>query len=64
MSASPQPVDALGPWLHLIPLVISALLWFALGRANRRLGWLRLGDLIFWDAIVLIVVFLAWLRYF
>lgn len=51
-------------WLHLIPLVLSVGLWLGLGLANRRLGWLRVGELIFWDAIVLVVVFLAWLRYF
>ena len=52
------------PWIHVVPLVMAGLGWYGLGRANRRLGWLRKGDVIFWDAILLVVVFLVWLRWF
>lgn len=54
----------MSPWLHLIPLLLSALGWYGLGRINKRLGWLRRGEVIFWDAILLVVVFLVWLRWF
>lgn len=50
--------------IHLIPLGISAALWLALARLNRPSGWLRRGELVFWDAILLVVVFLVWLRWF
>lgn len=50
--------------LHIVPLAIAALGWLALHRLNRLQGWLRTGELIFWDAIVLVVVFLIWLRWF
>ena len=54
----------MSPWLHLIPLALSAVGWYGLDRINQRLGWLRRGELIFWDAILLVVVFLVWLRWF
>jgi hypothetical protein len=50
--------------LHLVPLAIAALGWLALHRLNRAGRWFRIGELIFWDAIVLILVFLGWLRWF
>lgn len=50
--------------IHLVPLGISAALWLALARVNRSRDWLRTGELVFWDAIILIVVFLVWLRWF
>ena len=50
--------------LHLIPVAIAALGWYGLYRLNRGRRWFRLGELIFWDAILLIVVFLTWLRWF
>lgn len=52
------------PWLHLIPLALSVLFWFAFHRFNRRIGFFRLGEEIFWDAIALVVIFLFWLRFF
>jgi hypothetical protein len=50
--------------LHFIPLGIAALAWFGLHRLNRAKRWFRLGELIFWDAIVLVLIFLIWLRWF
>jgi hypothetical protein len=52
------------PLLHLVPLGIAALAWWALARANRVKGWFRVGEVVFWDAVVLVVVFLVWLRWF
>ena len=50
--------------IHVIPLGIALALWLVLARANRTSGWFRTGELVFWDAILLIVVFLVWLRWF
>jgi hypothetical protein len=50
--------------IHLIPVGIAAALWFLLARLNRTTGWLRTGELVFWDAILLVVIFLVWLRWF
>jgi hypothetical protein len=52
------------PLVHLVPLGIAALGCLALHRVNRRRGWFRIGEVIFWDAILLVVVFLVWLRWF
>jgi hypothetical protein len=54
----------MNPLVHLVPLGLAALGWLALWRLNRARGWLRLGEVIFWDAILLVVVFLVWLRWF
>ena len=48
--------------IHLIPLGITVALWIALGLASRKTGWLRRGEVVFWDAILLVAVFLVWLR--
>ncbi len=47
--------------VHLVPLAIAAGLGYLLYRVNRPRQWLRIGELIFWDAVLLIVVFLVWL---
>src|SRR5690606_32904061 len=52
------------PMIHLIPVGVAAALWYLLYRLNRATGWLRTGEVVFWDAILLIAVFLAWLRWF
>ena len=52
------------PLLHLVPLGLAALGWLALARLNRNTGWFRPGEVIFWDAVLLVVVFLASLRWF
>lgn len=50
--------------LHVVPLVVAALGSLALHRLNRPKRWFRTGELIFWDAIFLVLVFLIWLRWF
>jgi len=52
------------PGLVLLPVGLAALFWIVLHRINRRLAWFRIGELIFWDAIALILITLAWLRWF
>lgn len=54
----------MNPAIHLVPLAAAALVWFLLYRLNRTRGWFRTGELAFWDAILLIVVFLVWLHWF
>ena len=54
----------MSPLLYVVPLGIAALGWLALYRLNRVKGWFRSGELIFWDAIVVVLVFLIWLRWF
>lgn len=50
--------------IHLIPIGIAAALWFGLARLNRATGWLRTGEVVFWDAILLVLTFLVWLNWF
>ncbi len=50
--------------LGLLPVGIAALGWYGLYRVNLRKGWFRIGELIFWDAIGLVLVYLLWLRWF
>ena len=50
--------------LNLVPLGLSVALCSALHLVNRRTGWFRIGEMIFWDVILLILVFLVWLRWF
>ncbi len=50
--------------LGLVPLGVAALGWYGLYRVNRSRGWFRIGELIFWDAILLVLVYLIWLRWF
>ncbi len=50
--------------LGLLPIGIAALAWYGLYRVNRRKGWFRIGELIFWDAILLVLIYLVWLRWF
>ena len=50
--------------LHFVPLGIATLAWLVLHRLNRAKGWFRLGELSFWDAIVVVLIFLTWLRWF
>ena len=48
----------------LVPLLLAAVVWVAFWRVNRRRGWFTTGELIFWDAIILVFIQLAWLRWF
>lgn len=50
--------------LGLAPVVIAGAGAYALHRLNRHKQWFRLGELIFWDAILLVLVYLLWLRWF
>lgn len=50
--------------LHIVHVGIAALGWYGLYRLNRRTQWFRLGELIFWDVILLILIFLVWLRWY
>ena len=50
--------------IHLIPIGISAVLWYLVSRLGRATGWFRTGEIVFWDAILLVAVFLVWLRWF
>jgi hypothetical protein len=51
-------------FVGFIPLVIAAGIWWALARLNRSVRWFRIGELIFWDAIILVIIYLVWLRWF
>ncbi|MHC4891562.1 MAG: hypothetical protein ACYTEO_19080, partial [Planctomycetota bacterium] len=51
-------------YVGFIPLVIAAGVWWTLARLNRVVRWFRLGELIFWDAIILVIIYLVWLRWF
>lgn len=51
-------------FVHMVPLATAGVLWFALYRLNKHRGWFRVGELIFWDAVLLVVVFLVWLIWF
>lgn len=54
----------MSPIIHLVPVAFSGLGWYLLYLLNRRKGWFRIGEIIFWDAIILILVFLVWLMRF
>ena len=54
----------MSPTIHFIPVAIAAVAWFGVHRLNRNTHWFRIGELIFWDAIILILVFLFWLKWF
>jgi len=47
-----------------VPLLAAIAVWWAFGRWNRRRRWFSTGEVIFWDAILLCVFQLTWLRYF
>ncbi len=54
----------MSPLVHIVPLAVAALGWALLHRLNRGRGWFRIGELIFWDAILLVLIFLIWLYWF
>jgi hypothetical protein len=47
-----------------VPLGLAAILWLAFWRINRSRGWFSVGEVIFWDLIILILIQLIWLRWF
>ncbi len=54
----------MNPALHLLPVGVAAMVWYAFARLNRGTEWFRLGELIFWDAVILVLIFLLWLRWY
>jgi len=50
--------------LHFIPVAFSVLIWVGINRVNKQKNWFRTGEIIFWDIIILIIVFLFWLKWF
>ena len=54
----------MSPLIHIVPLGIATLAAVGLHRLNRGRGWFRIGELIFWDAILLVLIFLIWLYWF
>ncbi len=50
--------------LALVPLIAAALIWWLFYRFNRPRRWFSIGELIFWDAIVLVILQLVWLIWF
>jgi hypothetical protein len=54
----------MSPIIHLVPVALSGIGWYLLYLLNRRKDWFRIGEVIFWDAIILILVFLVWLIWF
>jgi len=50
--------------LGLVPIPLAAVVWIVLHRLNRRTGWFRIGELVFWDAVALVLIYLLWLRWF
>jgi hypothetical protein len=47
-----------------VPLLLAAIVWLGFWRVNRKRKWFTLGEVIFWDVIVLILIQLVWLRWF
>ncbi len=47
-----------------VPLILAAIVWLAFWRINRANRWFTVGEMIFWDVIVLIIIQLVWLRWF
>ncbi len=50
--------------LALVPLIAAALIWWLFYRFNRPRRRFSIGELIFWDAIVLVILQLVWLIWF
>ncbi|MCO5081812.1 MAG: hypothetical protein M9955_09165 [Rhizobiaceae bacterium] len=47
-----------------VPLLLAAIVWLVFWGVNRSRKWFTPGEVIFWDAIVLILIQLVWLRWF
>ncbi len=50
--------------LGFVPLLLSAVVWLIFWRVNRRRRWFSVGEVIFWDINILIIIQLVWLRWF
>ena len=46
------------------PPLLAAIVWYGLWRVNRSRRWFTVGELVFWDVIILILIQLVWLRWF
>lgn len=47
-----------------VPLILAAVVWLVFWRLNRKTGWFTIGEVVFWDVIILILIQLVWLRWF
>jgi type IV secretory pathway TrbL component len=47
-----------------VPLLLAAVVWTAFWAVNRSRRWFSVGEMIFWDVIILILIQLVWLRWF
>ena len=47
-----------------VPLILASVVWFAFWSVNRVKRWFTIGEVIFWDVIVLILIQLVWLQWF
>ena len=50
--------------LAFVPLVAAAFVWWLFHRFNNSRRWFSTGELIFWDAIALVILQLVWLIWF
>lgn len=48
----------------LIPILLAAIAWVLFWYVNRERRWFTVGEMIFWDVILLILIQLVWLRWF
>jgi hypothetical protein len=48
----------------LAPVALAGIGWYGLYRLNHGRGWFRIGELIFWDVVLLVLVYLFWLVWF
>lgn len=48
----------------LVPVLATAACAVAFYRFNRRRGWFTIGETIFWSIVLLVVLQLAWLKWF
>jgi hypothetical protein len=47
-----------------VPLLLAAIVWAVFWHVNRERKWFTIGEMIFWDVIVLVLIQLVWLRWF
>lgn len=50
--------------LAFVPLLAAAFVWWLFYRFNNSRRWFSTGELIFWDAIALVILQLVWLIWF
>ena len=47
-----------------VPLLLAAIVWVVFWQVNQERKWFTVGEMIFWDVIVLVLIQLVWLRWF